>query len=210
MIRMGPTKFAAGLCCTLLMVMALGCARSAPSRVSYLLAASRQGPPAPTVGQGILEVRRFSIDAEFAGRGLVYRTDEYTFERDAYREFLVSPAQMITGRVSAWLSLSGLFEQVLVPGSRVLPTHTLEGNILALYADLRDADAPTAVLELRCFLIAGNDGPEKVLFARNYRSVKPLERNTAEALVAAFDACLIEILTNLERGLAEAVPEIYR
>lgn len=208
MIRMGPTKFAAGLCCTMLMVMALGCARSAPNRVNYLLAASRQGPPVPAVGEGVLDVRRFSIDAEFAGRGLVYRTGEYTFERDAYREFLVSPAQMITGRVRDWLSLSGLFEQVLAPGSRILPTHTLEGNVLALYADLRDADAPAAVLELRCFLIAGEGGSEKVVFARNYKSVKPLESDTAEALVAAFDACLIEILTNLERGLAQVALEV--
>ncbi len=194
--------------CAVLLLMALGCAQSTPNGSDYLLAATRPGPPAPVGGKAILEVRRFSVDAEFANRGLVYRTDDFKFEVDAYREFLIAPAQMMTERTRDWLSLSGLFDHVLVPGSRLRPTYTLEGNILALYGDLRDASAPAAVMELRCFLIADEDGSARVLYGRTYKAVRPLQAKTAESLVEGLDACLVEILTNLEKDLAPLVLKV--
>lgn len=184
------------------MLMTFGCAQRASNGSDYVLAATRQANPAATGGAAILEVRRFSVDAEFARRGFVYRTGEFKFEVDAYREFLIAPAQMITEKTRDWLSLSGLFDHVLLPGSRLQPTHVLEGNVLALYGDLRDATAPSAVMELRCFLIADEDATPRILFARNYKSVKPLRTNRAEDLVEALDACLVEVLTNLEKDLA--------
>ena len=208
MIHMRLGKSLSVSSCAVLMLMALGCAQSTPNGSDYLLSATRPGGPAPAGSKAILEVRRFSIDAEFANRGLVYRTGDFQFEGDAYREFLIAPAQMITQGTRDWLSRSGLFDQVLVPGSRFQPTHTLEGNILALYGDLRDAAAPAAVMELRCFLIADEDAAPRVLLARNYTSVKPLQADSAEGLVEALDACLVEILTNLERDLAQSVMEV--
>ncbi|MBN1360862.1 MAG: membrane integrity-associated transporter subunit PqiC [Sedimentisphaerales bacterium] len=184
-------------------LLVLGCAQPAPSGSDYLLAAVRRGAPATASGEAILEVRRFSIDAEFANRGLVYRTGDFKYETDAYREFLISPAQMLTERTRDWLSRSGLFEQVVVPGSRLQATHTLEGNVLALYGDLRDASARAAVMELRCFLLADEGAPQRVLLARDYKSVKPLQADSAEALVEALDECLVEILTNLENDLGQ-------
>jgi hypothetical protein len=205
MIRMSRTNTMSALTCSVLLLAAFGCAQNAPNGSDYLLTATRPGAAVVARGDGVLEVRRFSIDAEFAHRGLVYRTGDYTFERDAYREFLVSPAQMITERTRNWLSLSGLFDQVLVPGSRLRPTLTLEGNVVALYADVRQAEAPTAVVELRCFVIADEGSSQQVVFARNYRSVKPLPADTTEGLIETLDACLAEILTNLETGLAETL-----
>lgn len=204
MIRMGLTKSALAAGGAVLALMAFGCAQPASNGSDYVLEAARPGEPRAAGRGAILEVRRFSIDAEFANRGLVYRVGDFEFEMDAYREFLISPAQMITERTRDWLSLSGLFDQVLVPGSRLEPTLTLEGNILALYGDLRDAAAPTAVMEMRCFLIADADAPQRVLFARHYRSVKPLQADTAESLVETLNACLVEILTNLEADLARS------
>ncbi len=210
MIRIGLLKFVLASSCVVLTLMTLGCSQSMSSGSSYLLNATRPSEPALTRGNAILEIRRFSTDAEFANSGLVYRTGEFTYETDFYHEFLISPALMITERTRNWLSLSGLFDQVLVAGSRLEPTYTLEGNIVALYGDLRDAAAPVAVMELRCFLIADKDPAQAVIFARNYKSVKPLQADSTEALVEALDACLVEILTNLEKGLAPSVLSVPR
>jgi cholesterol transport system auxiliary component len=210
MIRTGLTKFLPAASGVVLMLMVLGCAQSAPRGSSYVLSATRQGEPALARGAAILEVRRFSIDAEFATRGLVYRTDEFKFETDFYHEFLISPALMITEKTRDWLSRAGLFDQVLVPGSRLEPTYTLDGNIVALYGDLRDPAAPMAVMELRCFLVADEESAQTVVFAHDYKSTKPLESNSADALVTAFDACLVEILTNLEKGLEPSITNVAR
>jgi hypothetical protein len=210
MIRTGLTKFLPAASGVALTLMVLGCAQSAPRGSSYVLSATRQGEPALARGAAILEVRRFSIDAEFATRGLVYRTGEFEFETDSYHEFLISPALMITERTRNWLSRSGLFDQVLVPGSRVEPTHTLEGDIVALYGDLRDPAAPVAVMELRCFLVADEKSAQNGVFARNYKSVKPLQVDSTDGLLEAFDACLVEILTDLEKGLAQSVVSVPR
>jgi ABC-type uncharacterized transport system auxiliary subunit len=210
MIRIGPLKSVLASSCFVLILMTFGCTQRMSSGSSYLLDATRPGEPAPSRGDAVLEVRRFSADAEFASSGLVYRTGEFTYETDAYHQFLISPAAMITERTRNWLSLSGLFDEVLVPGSRLEPAYTLEGNIIALYGDLRDPAAPAAVMELRCFLVADQDPALAVVFARNYRSVKPLQTDSTEGLVGALNACLTEILTNLEKGLAQSLPDLPR
>ncbi len=202
MIRRGLTRTMSSWSSIVLILAAFGCAQRAPNGSHYVLVAARQASGAPAAGKAVLEVRRFSIDAEFAGRGLVYRTGDLKFESDAYRQFLIAPAQMITERMRNWLSVSGLFEQVLVPGSRIQPSHTLEGNVLALYGDLRDPDAPQALLELRCFLLATQDPAQRVVFARDYRCAKALQDKTADDLVEALDTCLVDILTRLERDIA--------
>lgn len=207
MIRTWFTKPAPALACAVLIFAGFGCTQNGPNGTDYLINAARPGAPAPAGTSAILEVRRFSVDAEFASRGLVYRTDEFEFDTDAYRRFLIPPAQMITERTRNWLSLAGLFDQVLVPGSRLRPTHVLEGNVLALYGDLRDPDAPVAVLEMRCFLITESAPGPRIVLARNYGSVKPILSSSAEGLVAALDACLAEILANLETHLADALAE---
>ncbi|OHB57536.1 MAG: hypothetical protein A2173_00555 [Planctomycetes bacterium RBG_13_44_8b] len=92
-----------------------------------------------------------------------------------------------------------------MPGSRLEATHTLEANITALYADVRDKSSPSAVMELRAFLIANNPAAESVLLGKTYRASCPLQSNTPEALVEALDKCLAEILTSLEKDLKKEI-----
>jgi cholesterol transport system auxiliary component len=184
-----------------------GCARS-PSMHSrfYILQAQRPLTSTVAQGKGILVVCRFTIDAAYAGRGLVYRLDEHRYESDAYNEFLISPTVMITEKTRDWLAGSGLFAQVVGTGSGVEATHRIEANITALYGDFRDKAAPMAVVEMRFFLLRTESGIDpEIVFAKPYRAACDVKTATPEGLIAGFDDCLRTILTELEKDLADAV-----
>ena len=142
-VRMALVLAAAGV---------FGCAQNATPRQYYILEAQRrphsgppdQGGPAPGGAEstgpgapaaGVLEVRRFRVDAAFTGRQLVYRVDAFRYESDYYHQFLVLPGIMIAEKTRDWLGASGLFQQVVAPGSAVTPTYALTGNVMALYGD---------------------------------------------------------------------------
>ena len=148
----------------------------------------------------MLEISRFTIDSAFESKGLVYRKGKFEYETDFYNEFLVSPATMVTEKTRTWLSLSGLFAWVLDKGSCIEPTHTLEGNITALYGDLREQKS---TMEIRIFLIANVARKESTILAKNYKASHGLNSKTIESLIEAFDSCLIQILTELEKDLRE-------
>ncbi len=182
-----------------------GCgSRQAYDKKYYILNADRQAESAPAETDSILEVSRFTIDSAFGGKGLVYRTGEFEYESDFYNEFLVSPAAMITDKVRNWMSGSGRFKTVLDPGSRVDPTHVIEGNITALYGDFRDESSPKATIEMRIFLLRSAAGGQSVaVFGRKYQSTVGIESRGPEGLVGAFDKCLEDILSEFEKDLIE-------
>lgn len=193
-----PVAFAAVLC---------GCGQNSYHKRLYVLDATRRDTPADVQIAAVLEVRRFTIDAAFAQRNLVYRIGPFEYKSDFYNEFLVAPAVAVTEKTRRWLASSGLFERVLMPGSRLAPTYTMEGNVTALCGDFRDETAPVAVMELRCFLVDDRDPAETVVFSRTYRASSPLQAKKAANLVAALDECLVEILTSLEEDLKEPVSD---
>ena len=182
-----------------------GCgSRQAYNKKYYIFNAIRQEESFKAKEDGILEVRHFTIDSAFNGKGLVYRTGEFEYETDFYNEFLVSPSAMITEKARTWLSESGLFKRVLDPGSQIDPTHIIEGNITELYGDFRDKSSPMAAMKIRVFLLEIISGIEPVIvIGKTYKSSIALESRSAEDLVGAFDRCLAEILAKVERDLAE-------
>lgn len=198
-------RFFGGLVATASVVALAGCHARTYDKRHYILEASRPDAPVEASSDAVLEVRRFAIDAAFADKGLVYRRDEFVYESDFYHEFLVTPAVMVTERTRLWLARSGLFQRVLTLGSRVQPDYTLEGDITALYGDFRDQAAPQAVMELHCFLLAKDDPDKTVVWGNVYKASVPLDGETADALVQAFDRCLVQILERLEQDLRESL-----
>jgi ABC-type uncharacterized transport system auxiliary subunit len=182
-----------------------GCgSRRAYDKKYYVLDAVRRAESIRTETDSILEVRRFTIDSAFGGKGLVYRTGDFAYESDFYSEFLVSPAAMITDKTRNWLSGAGLFGTVLDVGSQVDATHVIEGNITALYGDFRDKSSPKAIMEMRVFLLKAEAGGESVpVFAEKYQTSVAIESEGSEALVKALDKCLADILSSLEKDLIE-------
>lgn len=193
-------------------VILSGCgSRQAYDKKYYVLSATRQVQPSGAQMDLILEVRRFTIDSAFAGKGLVYRTGQFEYESDFYSEFLVSPSAMITEKTRNWLSGSGLFERVLDIASQIDPTHTLEANITALYGDLRDKSSPQAKMEIRFFLLKVQAAEEPVpVFGQTYTSSVGIESEGPEGLVEALDRCLANIMSDLERDLAQATHSIEK
>lgn len=188
----------------ILMIVSIILSGCGPKRMAYnqrnfVLETSRNSPKQKTSKDVILDVKNFSIDTTFSTKSLVYRKGRSEYETDFYNQFLIRPDDMITEKTRSWLSESGLFTWVLEPGSYTDATHVLEGNITALYGDFRDNSLPKASMKIRVFLVKL---PEKsVVFGKTYKAVLAVKSQTAEALVEAFDKCLIEILSNLEQDL---------
>ena len=188
-------------------VILSGCgSRQAYNKKYFLLSATRQTQPTAAQTDLLLDVRRFTIDSAFAGKGLVYRTGQFEYESDFYSEFLVSPAAMITEKTRNWLSGSGLFKRVLDIASQIDSTHTLQANITALYGDLRDKASPQAKMELRVFLLKAQAAEEPAaVFGQTYEFSVGIESEGPEGLIEALDRCLANILSSLERDLTQAV-----
>ncbi|HSV99410.1 MAG TPA: ABC-type transport auxiliary lipoprotein family protein [Sedimentisphaerales bacterium] len=187
------------LCLFFLGSFAGGCATgSSGEKQQYILEAVRPGEPVQPVVEGSLEVHRFSVDAAFSTRNLVYRLGRFEYETDAYRQFLIAPGTMITEQTRAWLADSGLFQRVLAAGSRIVPDYTLEGNVTALYGDFSTESASAAVMEIRFFLLDNAGGEEKVAFAQTYRAATPVQDRTTEVFVGALNRSLVDILIRLE------------
>ena len=171
-------------------------------KTQYVLDPGRTDAPVTVASEAVLEVRRFMIDSAFSGKNLIYRTGELEYETDFYHEFLVSPAAMIREATRNWLAQSNRFTRVVDAGGYVEPTYTLEANITALYGDVRDKDAPKAVMELRVFLlkVEGSRDP-RVLHSRVYSATREASTADPDGLVSGFNACLQTILSDLEKDL---------
>jgi cholesterol transport system auxiliary component len=187
-------------------LIAGGCTNgSSRNEQHFILEAVRQGSPVRPVTDGSLEVHRFSVDTAFVTKNLVYRLGEFKYEADYYRQFLISPGTMITEKTRDWLADSGLFNSVLPVGSRIVPSYTLEGNVIALYGDFTDEAAPTAVMEIRLFLLENSEGRERVIFSKTYRTATDVPSRATDDFVDALNRSLMEIMTRLEADLPKAL-----
>lgn len=190
----------------LLAALCSGCAgRSSYAKRQFVLEVTRPAQPARQSHDAVLAVRSFSIDPLYDGRGLKYRKGESEYETDFYNEFVLAPQVLLTSQTRNWLSRSGMFETVLEPGSLIEPTHILEGNVLVLHGDFRDGKAPQAVMQIRFFLIATQSSSPQIVLAQDYQAVQEAQAPTADALVAAVDRCLEQILSALEEDLGKVL-----
>jgi cholesterol transport system auxiliary component len=190
----------------LLALLGSGClGRHTYTKRQYVLEAARPAQPPDRTRDIVLAVRTFTIDPAYSSRGLVYRKGESQYESDFYHEFLTAPQDLITSQTRNWLAQSGLFKTVLEPGSFLEATHVLEGNVLALYGDLGGQNLPQAVMQIRFFLVANQGSRFQIVFTRDYRSSHQAQEKTADALVAAWDRCLAQILSQLEKDLSTAL-----
>src|ERR1700739_3358630 len=69
----------------------------------------------------VLSIRTLQIAPPFDGRSLVYRTGDFSYQRDPYAEFLSSPAEELVPSISGILSADGCFSAVVGMGSAVTP-----------------------------------------------------------------------------------------
>ena len=183
----------------------LGCRSGGSNSRYYMLNVVRETGPSRPRSVPVLAVPRFTIDTAYSNRELVYRLGPSQYESDAYNEFLVPPALMLTEKTRDWLDACGLFGQVLGVGSSLQPTHRFEANVTALYGDFRDRKAPKAVIELRVFVLEIQDGADpKPIFGKTYRAAAVPENRNPDSLIAGLNRSLQTILIDLEKDLAAA------
>ncbi len=186
-----------------LSIIVFGCGQKPYNKHYYLLDVSRDAPVLEKQNEIILQVKRFTIDSAFESKGLVYRKSEFEYETDFYNEFIILPADIVTEKTRNWLTASGAFKNVLVPGSYIEPTHTLTANITAFYCDFRNPSAPAATMEMRFFLITKEASEESIVFFKTYNAAMPLVSNDTQSIVEALDRCLKDILTKLDNDIAK-------
>jgi ABC-type uncharacterized transport system auxiliary subunit len=156
------------------------------------------------VNDQVLGLRSLQIAAPFEGRSLVYRTGEFSYRRDPYAEFLVSPAEELMTPVRGWLRDNGDFSAVMEAGSAFKPDTLVEINVSQLFGDFRQPEHPTAILTMRfVFFDATNGVPGKAIFQQEYSRSLPLNAPTAAALMEGWNQALAEILAEVSSDFAQ-------
>ena len=189
------------------LVLVPGCSlkQAYPAKSTFALEAIRGGTTARASSAVVLRVRPFTAVAPFDERVFRSRVGDVRFEADFYNEFVFSPRTLIGDQTRLWMQSAGLFAAVLEPASKAEATHSLEGSVTALYADLRDAAAPKAVMEIHLLLLKDSSASPEIVLDKTYRQAVPLENRQPATLAAGWSKGLAQILTALEQDLAAKI-----
>jgi ABC-type uncharacterized transport system auxiliary subunit len=149
-------------------------------------------------GGGVLGMRALQMAPPFDGRSLVYRTGDFSYERDPHAEFLGSPAEELAASISGILSADGCFGAVVGMGSPATPDTFVEIDISQLYGDIRKPGPPCAILALQVVFVKATKGlPGRVILQRNYSRRIPVESATAAAFMKGWNEALVEIFAEV-------------
>ncbi|HEX4119704.1 MAG TPA: ABC-type transport auxiliary lipoprotein family protein [Verrucomicrobiae bacterium] len=151
----------------------------------------------PTINR-VLGIRTVEVAEPFQGRSFVYRTGEFSYERDPYAEFMVHPADALAAPIARGFRDSGEFSAVTEPGSALKPNIFVEINVDQLYGDFRSTEPPAAVLAIRFVFIDAPGGmPGQVLLQREYSRKIPLKAKSPGALIEGWNQALGQILDSV-------------
>jgi uncharacterized lipoprotein YmbA len=177
-----------------------------PEKHYYALEAPRDDGPFSPVSHTLLKVRKFRISPSFEGKEFVYRISDARYEADFYNEWFVSPNAMLTQQVLNWLTEADVFQYVMDSAGPLSATHSLEGNVTALYGDYRSAPSK-AVLSLQVFLVHESSSPADILLHQEYRQEIELTEKSPEALVKGWNEALRLIVHALGEDLSRTLQE---
>ena len=173
-----------------------GClARPHLEKQSFIFSLPSRSALAGATGNRVLRVRTLQVAPPFEGKALVYRTGEFSYDRDPYAEFLVSPSEGLISPICSRWREAGVFNAVAEAGSALKPDTLVEIHVSQLYGDFRQSENPTAVLTIRfIFFDAHAYVPEKVMLQREYSRAIPIKERTATALIEGWNQALAQIL----------------
>ncbi len=199
----GPARPWGKILCAAALALAAGCTftRTAPVKDMYLL-----DPALPAaVGKpmlGSLRIGTLQVGAPFRARTFVVRDTELKYESDFYNEFIVPPGPMLAEDTARALANAKVFADVRRPGVAVTSDWLLDGFVGALYADMRDAAKPAAVLEITYYLTRDDAGATAPVWSKVYRRQVAMASTAAKDYVTALNTALSEILAELVRDVA--------
>jgi len=183
-----------------------GClARPHLDKQTFVFACSQSTSAKAASGNRVLGIRTLQVAEPFQGRPFVYRTGEFSYDRDPYAEFMDPPAEELLQPVCSYLQDSGKFSAVVESGSALKPNTLVEIQVLQLYGDFRAAEHPTAVLAARfVFFDAPHGIAEKAIMQRYYSRDIPLTARTAPALIKGWNEALAQILDSAVQDFGQA------
>ena len=171
----------------------------------YHLAVERGAQEAGPLSELTLRLRTLRVSPGFAGSELVYRMGPSDFVSDFYNLYFVSPPDMLTQELRAWLHQANLFANVVEDYSLTRPGLTLEGVVNALYGDFA-VDPPLAVVRMQFFLVDENTRDNEIVFSASYDRSAPIASASAQALVQGLTQGVRETFTALEADLRASMP----
>ena len=162
-------------------------------------------PPAANARTNIVALNCLSVSPRFQSRSFTYRTAENSYEQDPYAGFLVPPERALAEPIRAWMRDSGVFGRVAEPGGGLTPTLVVEVSVSELYGDFRKASQPVGKMEIRFICYEVKDGdPGRIVLDKVCARETPLARKAAEALMAAWDTDLRQIMQEINSEYAKA------
>ena len=197
MRRLAPIILAAACLC--------GCSSGPGWQRRAFAFTSPSDPPTANADTNIVALSRVSISPLFQSRSFTYRTAENSYEQDPYAGFLVPPERALAEPICASMRAGGAFGRVVELGSGLTPTVVVEASVDALYGDFRQASKPVATMEIHFICYEVKDGiPGRIVLDKVCARETPLARKAADALMAAWDSDLHEIMKEINSEYAKA------
>ena len=186
-----------GLLAALLLPVA-GCAldRPYPSKTFYVLPAVELSVPPTSGPPRALHLPQARVAPPFNVRALQYRVGPATYEPTYYDQWSADVGGLLTETVSRSIAHHGAFVVVPDPADATAPSLNL--HVTELYAEVRDAQRPRAVLTIEATLLNARGG---ILLRHPLRATVAADSNQPADIVNAWSA-------GLARELDELLPEL--
>ena len=183
----------------------IGCASDSKWKRQVFAFSLPADRPTANAQTNLVALIRVSISPRFQSRSFTYRKAENTYEQDPYAGFLVPPERALAEPIRAWMRANGVFGRVVEPGSGLTPTLVAEVSVNELYGDLRQASRPVGTMEIHFICYEVKDGDAgRIVLDRVCARETPLARKTPDALMAAWDADLREIMEEINSEYSKA------
>jgi len=173
-------------------LMCAGCLSKPPLRKESFAFPEGSGRINESGGGVVMEIRQIRVDPPFDTQSFVYRTGEYSYERDPYAEFMAPPGEILLPVLRTRLEATGACKELQTEGSALHPNIGAQIEVRELYGDFRDKTGAAAVL--RVSFVLTDAKTRKVVVRKDYRERVALRSRTAAALMASWDEALKRII----------------
>ena len=188
-----------GLYFVLLLALS-GCLSRKPlTKQTFALTVSHPAHVTAPANAPSLTLRQIFVAAPFDSPAFTYRTGQFSYERDPYAGFIVSPAETLNDPIRALLQNSGKFSSVNAADSSIRGDLDLEISVTQLYGDFQNKSQPAAVLEMHFVMFKQPEhfsrSSKSIIVDKTYSRRIPLKASTAGAFVEAVNQALGQVVT---------------
>jgi uncharacterized lipoprotein YmbA len=174
-----------------------------PVKESFGLTPTAAQPAARTQA-GILRVERVRVAPPYDSRSFVHRLSDGRYEPDYYHEFVADPDRLLTAELVRMLAEARAFSTVVEPAATLETPMRLETSVTELYADIRDAAKPRAVIRARFLLLEDRLDSTSVLGEWALEASEAAASGDAAALAEAWSRGWGKIITQLGARMSGA------